>query len=127
VMTLAVQTLLRRSSEGRFGLGILVAIAAAAGDRGLALFQRGEAAIRTGAVGEVRAPRIILRMGGSPDRTRSSKDRRQEQKPHHSPTIWQFRSGNFWLMIRIRTSCGHDALAAAGATVSPRPAADRYY
>ena len=75
-MMLALLTPLRRWGEERSGLGILVAIAAAAGDRGLALFQRGEAAIGAGAVGEVRAPRIILRIGGSPDRTRSGNDRR---------------------------------------------------
>jgi len=74
MMMRAHLTLFRRRTETRFGLGILVAIAAAAGDRGLALFQRGEAAIRAGAVGEVRTPRIILGMGESPDRTRSSKD-----------------------------------------------------
>ena len=58
----------RRVSNGRLVQGVLVTEAAAAADGDLTLFQTLESAIRAGAVGEISAPRVSLRIGAGRDR-----------------------------------------------------------
>jgi len=107
----------RHRIVGRHVQIVVVAVTSAAGDFVLALRQSREAAIGAGAVGEIRAPRIILRTGLRGNR-RDSGNRYRQQQPARQPTTTMKTSS-------IRNVCQHDASGPAGVQTLRRRAADK--
>src|SRR5208282_1736846 len=80
----------RRYSGSRLIQIVLRTIAAASFDGDHALLLGRESAIGAGAVGEIRAPRIILRQRARPDRRRRDDNRQDRQPPRHAAAVTNF-------------------------------------